>query len=252
MYDLAQRACLITGAAGNIGAAMARLFGAAGARLVLTDIAPGGAEGLAAQLRDQGNEAIGADHDVGEERDWERVIALATGRWQRLDVLINNAAISDSRTTFAETRLDDWRRVMAVNCDGAFLGIKHAIPAMLRGSGGSIVNIASIAAKVGMPSLGSYCASKGAITAMTKAAAVECGALQPRIRVNVVHPGQVDSDKFATGRTEAEKRRLIDSYPLGRIARPEEIASAALFLASDASSFMTGAELVVDGGYLAS
>jgi len=250
LHDLSGRTCLVTGAAGNIGTAIAEMFGRAGARLLLTDVAPGAAEDVAAKLRKEGIDALGADHDVGDESAWQRMIDLVVDRWRSLEILINNAAISNAGSTFAEARLEDWRAVMAVNCDGTFLGIKHAIPAMLKGRGGSIVNMSSIAANVGLPSIGSYCASKGAVAAMTRAAAIECGALRPQIRVNALLPGQVDSEKFAA-RTAQERERLILSYPIGRVAAPEEIAAAALFLASDASSFMTGSEMVVDGGFTA-
>ena len=187
---------------------------------------------------------------VTEESAWERSIEDVLEAHGRLDVLVNNAGISVVRA-LTDTTLAQWRALMAVNLDGVFLGTKHAVRAMRRlGGGGSIVNVSSASGLVGAPLSSAYCASKGAVRLFTKAVALECAA--DRIRVNSVHPGAVRTPIWATSGVGAEDERAIAAAsPLGRMAEPEEIAEAILYLVSDASRFVTGSELVVDGGYTA-
>jgi NAD(P)-dependent dehydrogenase (short-subunit alcohol dehydrogenase family) len=251
---VAGKVALITGAASGIGAASARALGREGARLVLTDIDDNGVKALAAELEKDGIPALGVRHDVTDEGAWETAIAAAFARFGRLDVLVNNAGIAFVGKT-ADTSLVDWRRMLGVNLDGVFLGTKHAIRAMA-GHGGSIINISSILGIDGAATAAAYCASKGGVRLFTKAVALECGEAGNGIRVNSVHPGYIrtqmfDSDIAAFGGLEAKLKTVNALHPIGRIGRPEEVAAGIVFLASDESSFMTGAELVIDGGYTA-
>ncbi|MGD9536680.1 MAG: glucose 1-dehydrogenase [Alphaproteobacteria bacterium] len=251
---VAGKVALITGGAAGIGAASARALGAEGAKLVLTDVNEAGAQALAARLGKDGIEAIGLGHDVTDEAAWETVIKASLARFGRLDVVVNNAGIAFVGPT-EETTLADWRRMLAVNLDGVFLGTKHAIRAM-KGHGGSIINVSSILGIDGLATAAAYCASKGGVRLFTKAVAIECGEAGNGIRVNSVHPGYIhtamfDTDIAAFGSLEAKKKAVGALHPIGRIGQPEEIAAGIVFLASDESSFVTGAELVIDGGYTA-
>ncbi|MSO69983.1 MAG: glucose 1-dehydrogenase [Alphaproteobacteria bacterium] len=248
------KVALITGAAEGIGAASARALGAEGAKLVLTDINDNGVKSLAAELERDGAAAIGLRHDVSDEAGWESVMAATLSRFGRLDVLVNNAGIAFVGPT-AETSLADWRRMLAVNLDGVFLGTKYAIRAMA-GEGGSIINVSSILGIDGAATAAAYCASKGGVRLFTKSVALECGEAGNGIRVNSIHPGYIhtsmfDSDVAAFGSLEAKMKKVSALHPIGRIGQPAEIAAGVVFLASDESSFMTGSELVIDGGYTA-
>jgi len=171
-----------------------------------------------------------------------------------LQVLVNNAGISGSLTKTEDVSLADWRRLMSINVDGVFLGLKHAIPLMRDSGGGSIVNLSSVAGKVGVPRMAAYSASKGAVALLTKSVALECA--RWNIRVNSVHPGFTQTamveNHLQEQRDPAKSREImVAQHPLGRIGRPDEIAAGVLYLASDESSFSTGSELVMDGGLTA-
>lgn len=251
---VADKVALITGAAEGIGAASARALGREGAKLVLTDINDNGVKAFAAELDRSGIPTVGLRHDVTDEAGWEAAVALALSRFGKLNVLVNNAGIAFVGKT-EDTTLADWRRMLAVNLDGVFLGTKHAIRAM-KGKGGSIINISSILGIDGAGTAAAYCASKGGVRLFTKAVALECGEAGNGIRVNSIHPGYIhtsmfDSDVAAFGSLEAKMKKVSALHPIGRIGQPEEIAAGIVFLASDESSFMTGSELVIDGGYTA-
>ena len=183
------------------------------------------------------------------------MVAAATERFGRLDILVNNAGVSGGPQELMTLELEAWRRVLAVNLDGVFLGMRMAGPAIAAsGGGGSVINISSILGKVGLAGAAAYCASKGGVALLTKAAALEWAPLG--IRVNSVHPGFIDTPMVSGAIQQAEngnemRDMIISRHALGRLGVPREIADAVLFLASDESSFMTGAELVVDGGYTA-
>jgi 3(or 17)beta-hydroxysteroid dehydrogenase len=259
MNDLQGRAALVTGAASGIGRATCLRLGKAGARVLATDVDEGGA-GTAREIAAAGGEAVFSRLDVTDEPSWRRAIDEALGRWKRLDCLVNGAGVGHARGV-TEISLDEWRRVMSVNLDGVFLGTKHALAAMRRlGSGGSIVNVSSASGLVGSPGASAYCASKGGVRLFTKAVALECA--KDGIRVNSIHPGAVRTPMWEKadwwaglvakeGSAEAAYRVLEAATPLGRMADPAEIAEAILYLASDASRFVTGSELVIDGGYTA-
>ena len=244
------KAALVTGAASGIGAAIARLFAAEGARVTLTDLDEAKGMALAASL----DVAEFRRHDVTCEADWERVVADVEARCGGLDVLVNNAGVMPALKTIEETAYDEWKRVTAVNLDGVFLGVKHGIRAMKR-RGGTIVNMSSIMGLVGETIVGAYGASKGGVRILTKSAAMECAALGYPIRINSVHPGYIDGGMFAAMADsvdpEGMRRRFAELTPMKRLGRPEEIAKGVLFLAGDDASFATGSELVLDGGYTA-
>jgi NAD(P)-dependent dehydrogenase (short-subunit alcohol dehydrogenase family) len=192
-------------------------------------------------------------HDVSSERDWKDVIASTLRRFGKLDILVNNAGVMFAASV-EETSLDRWRALMSVNCDGVFLGTKHAISAM-KARGGSIINISSVAGLVGLPNLGAYSASKGAVRLFTKAAALECAKQGGRIRVNSIHPGGIWTpmlEQFIGKHGESTADAAAAAmHPVGHAGEPDDIAYGVLYLASDESKFVTGAELVIDGGYTA-
>ncbi|MEZ4354249.1 MAG: glucose 1-dehydrogenase [Myxococcota bacterium] len=236
--ELAGKVALISGAARGMGACEARLFADEGAHVVLGDVQEELGRAVAASI---GDAAHYVHLDVTREDDWRSAVAEAERRFGRLDVLVNNAGVLRSGL-IEETTLDEYELVVRVNQIGPFLGMKCAIPAMRRAGGGSIVNISSIAGLKGVGGAVAYTASKFAVRGMTKVAAIELGA--DGIRVNSVHPGGVDTPMV---HPEGEPLPEVD-YPIARMARPEEVASLVLWLASDRSSYATGAEFVVDGG----
>jgi NAD(P)-dependent dehydrogenase (short-subunit alcohol dehydrogenase family) len=252
------KAALVTGAASGIGRATAILFAREGARVLLTDLDPAGAA-VVASIRNGGGEAHFVRHDVTDEVSWLEAIGGVLEAFGRLDILVNNAGIAFAKA-LGEMTLAEWRRVMAVNLDGVFLGTREAVRIMRRTGGGAIVNMSSASGLVGSPLASAYCASKGAVRLFTKAVALEVAG--DGIRVNSIHPGGVRTPIWAkadfwpglvakSGSEDAAFEALAGGAPLGRLADPEEIAEAILYLASDASKFMTGSELVIDGGYTA-
>ncbi|MFN4274757.1 MAG: glucose 1-dehydrogenase [Ferrovibrio sp.] len=256
MARLQGKVALISGAASGFGRAAAELFVAEGAQVILTDRNDGAA--VAAAL---GPKARFLSLDVTKEDQWRSVVADVAAREGRLDVLVNNAGIGLHRNV-TEMTLAEWRLVQAVNSDGVFLGCKHAIPLMRQstsdkpGGGGSIVNVASVAGKVGAPQMSAYCASKGAVTLFTKALAMEAAYGRWNIRVNSVHPAYVETalvQSHINGSRDPEKtRRFLEGlHPIGHMGTVEDVAQAILYLASDESKFTTGSELLVDGGLTA-
>ncbi len=253
MARLAGKVALVTGAASGIGAAAARRLAAEGAAVLLTDRELAGEDVAAAILADGGRAAFRL-HDVTSHPDWAAAVEQAVEQFGRLDILVNNAGISGGLNALMDHSYDAWRQIIAVNLDGVFLGLRHAGPRMAAGGGGSVINVASILGKVGLAGAAAYCASKGGVTLLTKAAALEWAPLG--IRVNSLHPGFVDTPLVADAladRPDGNEMRaaLVGAHPIGRFGTPREIGDAILFLASAESSFMTGAELVVDGGYTA-
>lgn len=237
------RVALVTGAAQGQGAAEARLFAQEGARVVVTDVLEEPLTELARSLGDAGHAIV---LDVSSEPSWLRCLEEVASRFGGLDVLVNNAGIARS-APLLETALEDYLAVIGVNQVGCFLGMRHGGALMARTGGGSIVNVSSTGGLEGVPQMVGYAASKHAVTGMTRTAAID---LAPHgIRVNSIHPGGVDTDMIGP----PEVRHAVDYgfLPLGRLASPEEIARAALFLASDESSYCTGTALLVDGGAMA-
>lgn len=242
------KVALITGAARGQGAAEAVLFAQEGASLVLGDVRDEGLQQLGETLSDNGYPVVTRHHDVTSEDNWAQMVSAAEESFGGLHVRVNNAGIL-SMAGVEDTTREIWDRIIAVNQTGVWLGLKQAIPALRRAGGGSIVNISSIYGLIGSGAAAAYQGTKGAVRILTKTAAVQYA--PEGIRVNSIHPGVID-----TGMVEEEVPSefvpaLLGATPLGRMGRPEEVAACALFLASDDSSFVTGSELVVDGGYTA-
>jgi NAD(P)-dependent dehydrogenase (short-subunit alcohol dehydrogenase family) len=247
------KVALVTGGASGIGRGCAERLAAEGASVVITDLQdPKGAE-VVAGIGKAGGRAEYLHHDVTDEQAWIEVIAKVNATHGRLDVLVNNAGIGLGGSIL-EMTLADWRRQTAVNLDGVFLGVKHAIPLMREGGGGSIINMSSVAGLKGAPTLAGYCATKGGVRLFTKAVAMECAAARDGIRVNSVHPGIIETPIWLTvAPTGTNAPPDLDAVsqmavPLGVKGYPEDIANGVLWLASDESRYVTGAELVIDGG----
>ena len=250
MGRLDGKVAIITGGAGGQGAAEARLFAQEGARVVFGDILDDQGKSLEVEIREAGGEATYVHLDVTKSQDWREAIQLAERSYGNLNILVNNAAIL-IRKGVEETTSEEWDRVMDVNAKGVFLGTKEAIPSMRRAGGGSIVNISSIAGLVGNLRGGiAYTASKGAVRLFTKAAAIQYA--KERIRCNSVHPGPIDTPMTLDARNDPDlQEERLRRVPLGRSGAPEEVAYGVLYLASDEASFVTGSELVIDGGVTA-
>jgi NAD(P)-dependent dehydrogenase (short-subunit alcohol dehydrogenase family) len=246
---LENKVALITGAASGMGASMARIFAREGAKVVVADVLEQEGQAVAAEITQANGAAMFRRLDVSNEAEWKATVDAALAEFKKLDILVNDAGLSGS----AVDDLFDtaaWDRLMAVNARGVFLGMKFAIPVMKAAGGGSIVNISSISGITGQDYVHvGYNASKGAVRTLTKAAAVQHG--RDNIRVNSVHPGIMPPMR-SSGRTADANIRaeMLRQVPMGRTGRVEEVANAVLFLASDEASYITGAELWVDGGYL--
>ena len=252
MPRLANKVALITGAANGQGAAHAELFVREGAAVVLTDIDAARGEALAKRLTDLGGKAMFRAQDVADEVSWKEIVAAALSGFGGLHVLVNNAG-TIAYQGIADSELADWNRVMAVNLTGAMLGMKHCAPAMRdtiakQGGGGSIVNISSTAGLTAH-NYAAYTASKWALRGLTKTAVLEFSPWN--VRVNSIHPGLIDDTSFARDGGEAFRHGARQAMPLGRLGLPQDTAQLVLFLASDESSFISGAEIAIDGGYIA-
>jgi 3alpha(or 20beta)-hydroxysteroid dehydrogenase len=246
---LAGKVALITGAAQGQGAAEARRFASEGAKVVVADVQYDKARTV---VREIGvTSAMVAPLDVTEPEQWDRAVRAAVAAFGKLDVLVNNAGIAVPPALLDDVSLDDHRRILAVNLDGVMLGMRAVIPAMRDAGGGSIVNIASIDGLVGVAGMASYAASKFGVTGLTRTAALELG--RHGIRVNSIHPGVIASPMVDHAPPDVRERldRLMAQQPIPRMGTPEEVASLALFLASDESSYCTGGQFVIDGGHLA-
>ena len=242
------KVAILTGGARGMGAAESRLFAAEGAKVVIADVSEAEARAVESEIAEAGGEATFVRLDVTREEDWQAAVEATVARYGKLDILVNNAGvIGDHGGDLAST--DAWDELMGVNAKGVFLGIKLATPSMRKTGGGSIVNISSISGFIGQvhTHLG-YNASKGAVRILTKAAAVQHAG--DGIRVNSVHPGIMPPMRNVVRDPEALKQ-MLDTIPMGRTGEAEEVAYAVLFLASDEASYITGTELVVDGGFLA-
>jgi cyclopentanol dehydrogenase len=251
MGKLDGRVALISGGARGQGAAEARTFAREGASVVFGDVRDAEGQQVEAAIRAGGGEAVYVHLDVASEADWRSAVHLVTDRYGKLDILVNNAAIVIPPAPIEERTVEEWDRVMAVNARGVFLGTKHAIPVMRRNGGGSIVNISSVAG-IGqsLHQEPAYAASKGAVRIFTKVTASQHA--KDGIRCNSVHPGPVDTEMLHSAISDPEAlRRRLERVPLRRMGTVDEIVTAVLYLASDDSSYVTGAELVIDGGALA-
>src|SRR5205814_999589 len=249
---------LVTGGASGIGEACVETLAREGAAVVISDIDDGRGNDLASSLNAAGRQAIYLRHDVTDETQWQQVVAEIERRHGRLDILVANAGIGIMAPSIVAMSLADWRRQSAVNLDGVFLSVKYCLPLMRKSGGGSIIMTSSIAGLRGSATLAGYCATKGGVRLFAKAIAMECASLGDGVRVNSVHPGIIDTPIWGKIRPDlagGDRNAPIDieeygrrGAPLGRVGTPQDIANGVLFLASDASSYITGAELVIDGG----
>jgi len=241
------KVALISGGARGQGAAEAKLFAQEGAKVVIGDILENEGKQVEAEINESGGECLFVHLDVTSQAHWERAVAAAVSSFGKLDVLVNNAGIW-RRGRVEDTTVEDWDTIMDVNAKGVFLGTKQAIPEMRKAGGGSIINISSTAGLVGSSRSSAYTASKGAVRLFTKATAVQYA--KEGIRANSIHPGPIETAMIQQvwQGDEQNREEAIARTPLGRMGTPEDIAYGALFLASDESSFMTGSELVIDGG----
>jgi 3alpha(or 20beta)-hydroxysteroid dehydrogenase len=241
------KVALVTGAARGIGAAIAHRFAEEGANLLLTDADEAGARQVATDI---GNDAAAHPYDVTSEAEWEAVVAWALETHGHIDVLVNNAGVFLA-AKLEETTLEEFRRVQEVNQVGVFLGMRSIAPGMFERGSGSIINLSSVAGLMGSPYLTAYAASKWTVRGMTKVAAKELAA--SGVRVNSLHPGQIDTDMHTRQRERTPELidHLVAAIPARRIGDAQEIADAAVFLASDESRYVTGSELAVDGGVTA-
>jgi NAD(P)-dependent dehydrogenase (short-subunit alcohol dehydrogenase family) len=249
------KVALVTGGRRGLGEASAVLLGREGAKVAITDRKADGADAVLGRISAAGGKAIFIQQDVAKEEDWRRTLDEVLKRFGRLDILVNNAGVGAGKNV-EELTLDDWRWVMSVNLDGVFLGTKYAIGAMKKSGGGSIINMSSIEGMVGDRRLAAYDASKGGVRIFTKSAALHCAKAGYNIRVNSLHPGFIDTPMVtgfvkAQGDAAAARKELEQLHPIGHLGEPDDVAYAVLYLASDESKFVTGSELVVDGGFTA-
>ena len=247
MPRLEGKVALISGGARGQGAVEARMFAEEGASVVIGDILDEQGRQTEAELQELGYNVTFIHLDVTSESDWDAAVQAAVSAYGKLDILLNNAGIL-IRKNIEETTEEDWDRIFSINAKGVFLGTKAAIPAMRENGGGSIINISSTAGLVGSPNgSASYTATKGAVRLFTKSTAIQHA--REGIRCNSIHPGPIETDMIADTLNDPANMALrMQRLPLGRVGKPSEIAYGAIYLASDESSFVTGSELVIDGG----
>ncbi len=247
MARLEGKVALISGGARGQGAVEARMFAEEGASVVIGDILDDQGRQTEAELQELGYNVTYIHLDVTSESDWDAAVQAAISTYGKLDILLNNAGIL-IRKNIEETTEEDWDRIFSINAKGVFLGTKAAIPAMRENGGGSIINISSTAGLVGSPNgSASYTATKGAVRLFTKSTAIQHA--REGIRCNSIHPGPIETDMIADTLNDPANMALrMQRLPLGRVGKPSEIAYGAIYLASDESSFVTGSEVVIDGG----
>jgi NAD(P)-dependent dehydrogenase (short-subunit alcohol dehydrogenase family) len=251
MDKLNGKVVIVTGAASGIGKATAALFASEGAKVVASDWIEEAGSAAIESITAGGGDIVFVRADVSQPADVQALINQAVGRFGGLDAIFNNAGIEGEQAATADCSLENWDRVISVNLKGVFLGMKYAIPELLKRGGGSIINNASVAGMVGFRNIPAYCASKGGVIQLTKTAALEYAT--QGIRVNAICPGVIWTpmvERFI-GDSEEARKAFEALEPVGRFGTPEEVARLALFLASDDSSFCTGAPFIVDGGFVA-
>ena len=247
------KVAIVTGGGGGMGRAEAMLLAKEGAKIVVTDLDEAAVKKVAGEINSQGGKAVSIKHDVASEADWSLVLQKTLEEFGKLDVLVNNAGVILYKK-IEDISLSEWRWLMSVNLDGVFLGTKFAIEAMKKNGGGSIINIASVAGLIGNPDASAYHASKGGVRSFSKAAAIECSkaGYGYNIRVNSIYPGVINT-RMADDlkKDEAKYKTAVSWHPIGHFGEPEDVAYGVLYLASDESKFLTGSELVIDGGWTA-
>ncbi len=247
------KVAIVTGGGGGLGRAEAMLLAKEGAAVAVTDLDEISIKSVAEEINANGGRAISIQHNVASEAEWSKVIQKTLDKFGRLDVLVNNAGVIIYKK-IEDTSLQEWRDLMSVNLDGVFLGTKFAIEAMKNNGGGSIINIASVAGLIGNPDASAYHASKGGVRAFSKAAAIECSkaGYGYNIRVNSIYPGVINT-RMADDlkKDEAKYKTAVSWHAMGHFGEPGDVAYGVLYLASDESKFLTGSELVIDGGWTA-
>lgn len=259
MGQVEGKIALVTGAAMGIGRACAITLAREGATVVLTDIAASEAKNVVAEIVAAGGQAKFILHDVTSEEQWQNIVAEVTSEFGRIDILVNNAGVAIAAPSISEMSLEDFRLQNAINLDGVFLGMKHCIPVMAVNGGGSVINMSSVAGLKGAPGLAAYSMTKGGVRYLSKSVAIECAREGNSVRVNSVHPGIIDTaiwDKMGLPSDSGENTVDRDGIamimvPGAKLGAPQDIANGVLHLASDDSSYMTGAELVIDHGLTA-
>ncbi|WP_080872952.1 SDR family NAD(P)-dependent oxidoreductase [Oceanobacillus timonensis] len=247
MGRLTGKVAIITGAALGMGAAEVKIFAKEGAKVVATDIVEDTLQEVVNDIKENGGEAIGLKHNVTSEEEWKQVIQKTVDQYGKIDVLVNNAGVSSPKT-IAQMEMNEWNKILDIDLNGCVIGMKYAIPEMQKNGSGSVINISSIGGLVGMAGTSPYTAAKGALRSLSKSAAVDYG--KDKIRVNSVHPGIIETPMTAD--TFADATPYYKTFTqLPYFGNPDDVAYGVLFLASDESRFMTGAELVIDGGWTA-
>ena len=251
MKKLAEKIAIVTGAGGGIGGTISRVFAAEGARVACVDVDAAAAEETVHRISEMGGEAIVCHSDVSNGKGAESAVRAALEAFGAVQMLVNCAAVLTPTCRVTELSEEDWDRAFAVNLKSIFLMCKHAVPALIAAGGGNIINVASQLGHVGMPGRSAYCATKGGTHSLTRVLALDHA--DQNIRVNSLSPGQIATQRGVKQYGSLERLQEIRAplHPIGRIGTPEEVARAALFLACDDSSFMTGADLLIDGGYTA-
>jgi len=253
MGRVSGKTAIVTGAASGLGSGIASLLAKEGAKVIAADINDKGGKSVVDEIVKQGGEAIFRKHDVASENDWKELVRTVVERFGGLDVLVNCAGVHIAASV-EETTFEKWRWVMSINLDGVFLGTKYGAEAMKKTGGGSIINISSTAGLIGTPNAIAYSASKGGVRLLTKAAAIEFSKAYSNynIRVNSVHPGVIKSAMSAPLINDPVANKLLLGWtPIGYFGEPKDIAYGVLYLASDESRFVTGSEMVIDGGWTA-
>jgi 3(or 17)beta-hydroxysteroid dehydrogenase len=255
-----EKTAIVTGGGSGLGEASCELLASEGARVVVTDINDESAEQTANIIRQKGGQALGLSHDVTDSNRWDEIMEITLGEFGAPQILVNNAGVSGvGLGPMEDVTFENWRMVMSVNLDAVFLGCQKAVRVMKETGGGSIINISSVMGIVGGAGA-AYNASKGGVRLLTKSVAVYCGTNNYNIRCNSIHPGFiwtpmvrgiVEFVEELEGSEDALREMLVEKHPIGRLGVPDDIAKGVLFLASDDSGFMTGSELVIDGGYTA-
>ncbi len=249
------KVALVTGSTLGLGKASAIMLAKEGAKVVVSDVNEKG-DSVVSEIKKSGGEAIFVKHDVSSETEWKKAIDATLKKFGRLDIVVNNAGVALAKN-IEDTTLEDWRWLMSINLDGVYFGTRFGIQAIKKhGQGGSIINLSSIEGIIGDPMLAAYNASKGAVRLLSKSAALHCAKAGYKIRVNSIHPGyiwtpMVENYLKSTGNLEAGKKAIDSLHPLGHMGDPDDIAYGVLYLASDESKFVTGTELIIDGGYTA-
>lgn len=254
MGRLDGKVALITGGASGLGKATGQLMAKEGATVVLSDLQEVEGTAVSKQIKENGGHCFFIKQDTTSEEGWQDICDSILENHGHLDILLNGAGVGSSAVEIEDMDFSTWRNCLSVNLDGVFLGCKYGIRAMRKGNGGSIINISSILGFAGLATATNYCASKGGVRLLTKAAALECARKTPLVRVNSIHPGFIDTPMVAGAiqRRGPEFRNYIeDNVPLGELGEPNDIAEGVVYLASDGAKFVTGTELTIDGGFLA-